>query len=186
MTLSPWRADSGIATLLTNSSFSAKDTEIGHDLVENILREIDQVDLVHRQDHVADAEQACDIGMPARLGENALAGIDQEDGKIGVRGARRHVAGILLMARRVGDDEFAPVGGKKPVGHIDGDALLPLRLQAVYQQSEIDVVARGAELPGILFQRRQSVVEQELGVVEQPPDQGGLAVIHAAAGEKPQ
>ena len=124
--------------------------------------------------------------MAAGLGQHALARIDQDDGEIGIGGAGRHVAGILLMARRVGDDEFALVGGEEAIGDVDGDALLPLGLQPVHQQREIDILAGGAEFLGILFQRRQRVLEQQLGVVEQPPDQGGFAVIDAAAGEKAQ
>ncbi len=147
---------------------------------------IHQVDLVHRQHDVADAQQRRDIGVAAGLGQHALARIDQDDGEIGVGGAGRHVAGILFMARRVGDDEFALVGGEEAIGDIDGDALLALGLQPVHQQREIDVLAGGAEFPEVLLQRGQVVLEQQLGVVEQPPDQGGLAVIDAAAGEKAQ
>ncbi len=44
----------------------------------------------------------------------------------------------------------------------------------------------GAEFLGVFFQRGQRVFEQQLGVVEQPPDQGGFAVIDAAAGEEAQ
>ena len=124
--------------------------------------------------------------MAAGLGQHALARVDQDDGEIGIGGAGRHVAGILLMARRVGDDEFALVGGEEAIGHVDGDALLALGLQPVHQQREIDIVAGGAEFLGILFQRAKRVLEQQLGVVKQPPDQGGLAVIDTAAGEKAQ
>ena len=81
------------------------------------------------------------IGVAPRLRQHALARIDQEDGEIGVRGAGRHVAGVLLMAGRVGDDELALVGGEEAVGDVDGDALLALGLEAVDQQREIDVVA---------------------------------------------
>ena len=41
------------------------------------------------------------------------------------------------MARRVGDDELALVGGEVAVGHVDGDALLALGLQAVHQQRQV-------------------------------------------------
>ena len=36
------------------------------------------------------------------------------------------------------------------------------------------------------FQRAELVVEQQPGVVQQPPDQGALAVVHAAAGDEAQ
>ena len=112
--------------------------------------------------------------MPARLGQHALARVDQNDGEIGVGGAGRHVAGILLMARRVGDDEFALVGGEEAIGDVDGDALLPLRLQPVHQQREIDILAGGAEFPGVLLQRRQRILEQKLGVVKQAARSGWI------------
>ena len=43
---------------------------------------LDQIDLVHRQRDVADAEQRADVAVPARLREHALARIDQDDGGI--------------------------------------------------------------------------------------------------------
>ena len=94
-------------------------------------REIDEVDLVDRQNDVADAEQRDDVGVAPRLGQHALARVDQDDGELGIRGARRHVARVLLVARRVGDDEFALVGREEAVGDVDRDALLPLGFQAV-------------------------------------------------------
>ncbi len=139
--------------------------KIRDDFVKNSLRKSHQIDLVHRQHHMPDAEQRCDIGVPAGLGEDALAGIDQDHRQVAVGGAGRHVAGILLMARRVGDDEFALVGGEVAISDIDGDALLPFRLQPVHQQREIDVFAGGSEFAGVPLQRRQRVVEQKLGVV---------------------
>ena len=47
--------------------------------VESVLAEIDQIDLVHRDDDVADAEQRADERMPPRLDQDALARIDQND-----------------------------------------------------------------------------------------------------------
>ena len=104
-----------------------------------------------------------------------------------VRGAGRHVAGVLLMAGRVGDDEGASRRGEEAIGDVDGDALLALGLEPVHQQREIDVVAGGA-VPGAesRCQRRQLILEDQLAVVQQPADQGRLAVIDRAAGEKAQ
>ena len=56
-----------------------------------------------------------------------------------VDGAGGHVAGVLLVAGRVGDDELALVGGEVAVGDVDGDALLALGLEAVGEQGEIDL-----------------------------------------------
>ena len=87
-----------------------------------------------------------EIAVAARLREHALARVDQDDGQIRGRCAGDHVARVLLVARRVGHDEFAPVGREEPVGHIDGDPLLPLGGQAVDQQREVDVLALRADL----------------------------------------
>ena len=119
-----------------------------------LLREIDEIDLVDRQHDVADAEQRDDIGVAARLRQHALARIDQDDGEIGVRGAGRHVARVLLVARRVGDDEFALVGREEAIGDVDGDALLALGLQPVDQKREIDILAGRAVLARILGRAR--------------------------------
>ena len=113
---------------------------------------------------MADAEQRDDVGVAAGLGEDAVLGIDEEHGEIGGRGAGRHVAGVLHVAGRVGDDEAAALGGEVAVGDVDGDALLALGLEAVDQQREVDLLAGGAEALGIGAQRRELVLEQELRI----------------------
>ena len=88
-----------------------------------------------------------DHGVAARLGEEALGGVDEQDGEIGGGGAGRHVARVLDVAGRVGDDEAAARRGEEAIGDVDGDALLALRLQPVDEQREVDVLAgrcRGA------------------------------------------
>jgi hypothetical protein len=116
------------------------------------------------------------------LRQHALARVDQDDGEIGGRGGGDHVARVLLVARRVGDDVLARAGGEVAVGDVDGDALLALGLQAVGEQREVHrfhaALFRGA-LDGV-----QGVGEDGLGVVEQTADQRALAVVDAAAGEK--
>ncbi len=76
---------------------------------EGLPRIVDEIHLVHRQDHVPDAEQRHDEAVTARLGEDPLAGVDQDDAQIGGRRPRHHVAGVLLVAGRVGDDEVPPL-----------------------------------------------------------------------------
>ena len=124
--------------------------------------------------------------MAVRLRQQPFARIDQHDGDIGVRGAGRHVAGILLVAGRIGDDEGARFGGEIAIGDIDGDALLAFGLEAVDEQREVDRILGRAELFRILFERGELVVEDELLLVEKPPDQRRLAVIDRAAGEDAQ
>ena len=124
--------------------------------------------------------------MPPRLGQHALARIDQHQRQIGIGGAGRHVAGILLVARRIGDDELALVGGKEPIGDVDGDALLALGGKPIDQQRKVDAFVAGGAVAAFLREAGELVVEDQLAVIEQPPDQGGLAVVDAAAGQEAQ
>jgi hypothetical protein len=93
---------------------------------------------------------------------NALAGIDQDQGEVGVGRASGHVAGVLLVAWGIGDDELALVGRKEPIGHVDGDALLALGGEAVDQQREIDAFIAGVPVAAFLAERGELVVEDQL------------------------
>ncbi len=104
--------------------------------VEDACVVADQVHLVDRQHDVADADQADQEAVPARLRQHALARVDQDHREVGGRGAGDHVARVLLVAGRVGDDELALVGGEEAVGDVDGDALLALGGEAVDQQAK--------------------------------------------------
>ena len=108
--------------------------------------------------------------MAARLLDDAVAGVDQHDGDVGGARAGDHVARVADVAGGVGDDERAPRGGEEAVGDVDRDALLALGAQAVGQPREVDL--------GVV----DLVGHQRLGVVEQPPDQGRLAVVDRAGG----
>ncbi|CTQ77727.1 hypothetical protein LAX5112_05031 [Roseibium alexandrii] len=156
------------------------------DFVKALFGVIDEIDLVHRQHHMADAEQRGNEGMAAGLYLQAMAGIDEKHGKIGSRGAGCHVAGVLFVARCVGHDELALVGGKEAVGHINGDALLALCFQPVDQERQIDVFADRAVFLRVPLKGCQLILEDQLGVIEQTADQRRLAVIHRAAGQEPQ
>ena len=65
------------------------------------------------------------------LGKVQLRGVNQHHGGMGGGGARHHIAGVLLVPGRVGNDEFAPGRCKVAVGHVDGDALLAFGFQPV-------------------------------------------------------
>jgi hypothetical protein len=113
--------------------------------------------------------------VPARLLEHPLAGVDEDQGEVGGRRPRHHVPRVLGVARGVGDDELPLGRGEVAVGDVDGDALLALGPQAVGEQRQVRVLvaplARGA-LDGV-----ELVLEDGLGVVEQPADQRRLAVV---------
>jgi hypothetical protein len=87
--------------------------------------------------------------MASRLLEHALAGVHEDQREVGGRGARDHVAGVLLVARRVRDDELAPRGVEVAVGHVDRDPLLALGSQPVGEQGEVHI-AVAAPLRGLL------------------------------------
>jgi hypothetical protein len=146
----------------------------------------DQIHLVDGDHHALDADQRHQEAVAARLRLHAVTGVDQDDGQVGRRGAGDHVARVLLVPRRVGDDELAPVGREEAVGHVDRDALLPLGRQTVDQQREVEIAALRADLLRVGFERRQLVFEQHLRFVQQAADQRALAVVHAAAGDEAQ
>ena len=159
---------------------------VAPDRLVAFLAEVDEVHLVDGDHDALDADERGDEGVPPRLRQDALARIDEDDGELGLRGAGRHVAGVLLVARRVGDDEGAVAGREIAIGDIDGDALLALGRQAVDQQREVEILAGRAELAGITLQRVHLVVEDRIGLEEQAADQGRLAVVHRAAGDEAQ
>jgi hypothetical protein len=90
------------------------------------------------------------------------------------------------MARRIGNDELALLACEIAVCDVDGDALLALGRQPVDQQREVDRLALRAVPFAVGFERRELVVEDLLGLVEQPPDQRRLAVVDAAASDEAQ
>ena len=186
MTLSPLRPDTGIATQSLDPDLAGEAAIVGADRVERALVVIDQVHLVHRQHEAADSDQLGEIGMAPGLGQHALARVDQQHRQVGGRRAGHHVARILLVARRVGDDELALGAGEEAIGDVDRDALLALGRQPVDEQREIDPLALRAVALAVAFERGELVVEDLLRFVEQPPDQRRLAVVDAAAGDEAQ
>ena len=73
----------------------------------------------------------------------------------GIAGGRAggHVARVLLVARRIRDDELALRGGEVAIGHVDGDALFALGLQSVHDKREIQFARAGAAGPALALGR---------------------------------
>jgi len=90
------------------------------------------------------------------------------------------------MARGIGHNEFAPVSRKEPVGYINGDALFALSGKSVDEQSQVNALALGAKLAAVGLKGIELIFKDHLAVKEQPANQGALAIVHAAAGDKPQ
>ena len=129
-------------------------------------------------------QQGGEEGVPSGLLGQAVARVHQDDGEVGGGGAGDHVPGVLNVAGGVGDDELAPRRREVPVGDVDRDALLALGPQAVGQQGEVGALL--AAVPRGALDRGELVLEDGLGVEEQPPDQGRLAVVDRAGGGEPQ
>ena len=168
------------------SQLAEQPVKVGDDLVEHSLIEIDQVHLVHGEHKLADAQQRCDGRVATRLHQQALARIDQQDRNVGLRRAGDHVTGVLLVSRRIGQDEPAPGCLEEPVGDVDGDALVALGRKAIHQKRIVGAARHRAEADAVALQRRHHVVRDRAALEQQPPDQGGLAVIDRATGKNAQ
>ena len=116
--------------------------------------------------------------MAARLALDAVARVDEHDRDVGVRGARRHVARVLLVAGAVDDDDAPRRRIEIAPGNVDGDALLALGNKAVHQQREIRVAAVDFLAP---IQSFALIVVKIRRVPQQPADERRLAVVHRAA-----
>ena len=120
---------------------------IGDDRVEPRLIVADQVHLVDREHDVADAEQMGEDGCAAGSAVSTpLRASIRMTARSAVEAPVDHVARILLVAGRVGDDELALVGREEAVGDVDGDALLALGGEAVDEQGEIERPACAPDL----------------------------------------
>ena len=97
--------------------------EVGLDLPEAGFVVADKIHLVDGKNDLAHAHEIENGCMPARLRFYPMAGIDEQNGEIGMARAGGHVAGVLLVAGTVDDDDPAGSGIEIAPGNIDGDAL---------------------------------------------------------------
>ena len=108
--------------------------ELVADRLESVFVPVDEVHLVDGEHDVLDAQQRGQERVPAGLLQQTVAGVDEHDGQLRGGGPGHHVAGVLDVARSVGDDEFALGSGEVAVGDVDRDALLTLGAQPVGDQ----------------------------------------------------
>ena len=149
-------------------------------------RIFDRVQFVDGEHDGWHAQQLHQQGVTARLRQQLgqgglpveLGGIDQHHGGVCAGGGGDHVARVLLVAGGVGNDEFARGGVEVAVGHVNGDALLALGLQAVGQQGQVGLSAA--------LHAGQLVLQHGFAVHQQPAYQRAFAIVHAAASDKAQ
>ena len=177
MTLSPFSAEIGHRM---DPRVRQDLLEVVDDVVEDLAVEVDQVHLVDGQRELGDPEQLRDSRVPPRLDPHAVARVHQQDRHVRRRRAGRHVARVLLVPGRVGEDELPARGREVPVSDVDRDALLALRLEAVGEQREID--RSGGAVLRRLLDRADLILVDRSRVVQQPPDQRALPIVHAAGG----
>src|SRR5208282_1462558 len=135
---------------------------------------------------VADAKQRNDDRMAMGLRQQPLARVDEHNGDVGVGRPGRHVAGILLVARRVRNDERTPCGCEVTIGDVNRDALLALGFEPIDKQREIDVILDRSEFLRVALESGELVVEDQFLLVKQSPDERGLAVIDRTARQETQ
>lgn len=131
---------------LLNRKLFLQVLKVFDDGVEPFLPVPDEIHLVDGKQEGPDPHQRADSGVASRLDQNPLRGVHQNHGEVRERRAHRHVAGVFLVPRGVRRDEATGVGGEIAVGHVDRDALLPLRHQTVQQQRVVDGATAAANL----------------------------------------
>ena len=156
------------------------------DVGEGLGRVVHGIQLVHGEDDGRHAQELEQQAVASGLGEQLeggiapveLGGVHQHHGGVCTGGGGHHVAGVLLVARRVADDEFAAFGVEVAVGDVDGDALLALGRQAVGQQCQVGFA--------LALHAGEVVLQHGLAVNQQTANQGAFAIVHRTAGDELQ
>jgi len=160
--------------------------ETGRNRVEDGLIVADQIHLVHRQHHLANAKHCCDRRVAPGLHQQSLARINQQHGEVGHRGASDHVSCILFVAGRIGENEAPRRGFEIAIGDIDSDALFAFGGKPIDQQRVVDPAGDGAIAGAVAGECHLNVIGNAAAFIEQPADQGGFSVIDRPAGQHAQ
>ena len=144
------------------------------DLLEAALLVVDGlvVHLVHRDDHLLDAEGEGEERVLAGLAvaadtglELSGAGGDDEDGGVSLGGSRDHVLDEIAMSWGVDDGEDALGGFELPEGDVDGDTALALGLELV---EDPGVFERGlAHFGGFLLELLDGALVDSTALVDE-------------------
>ena len=119
--------------------------EVGDDRAKTRSSIVDEVHLVDGDHEVRECRAgAASVAWRRVCVTMPCARVDQQDREIRGAGAGDHVARVLLVAGRVGDDELARARGEVAVRDVDRDALLALGGEAVGEQREVERLRRAA------------------------------------------
>src|SRR3989442_1109806 len=142
-----------------------------------ILR-LRRVHLVDRHDELLDPEDLREVDVLLGLSLHAFRRPDDEDRGVRLGRAGDHVLDEVPVARRVDDREVVLVRVKPLVRDVDRQAALPLLLDLVHDERELE---RGlAHLLGELLEVLEFVRVDIPGVVEDPADGRRLPVVDVA------
>jgi hypothetical protein len=147
------------------------------DLVETRLRVILQIHLVDKHGDLADAQEIEQVAVAARLFLHALVGVDQQQGRLGVGRAGDHVLEKLLVAGSVNNNVLAFFCAKPDLRGVNGDVLVALGLEGVH---EVGPFEGHAAALGHGLQLFQFAFGQRAGVVKEPADKRGFAMVNVA------
>src|SRR5881296_3537090 len=154
--------------------------QFGLQLGEALLRilRLRRVHLVDRHDELLDPEDLREVDVLLRLRLHAFRRPDDEDRGVRLGRAGDHVLDEVPVARGVDDREVVLVRVKALVRDVDRQAALPLLLDLVHDERELE---RGlAHLLGELLEVLEFVRVDIPGVIEDPADGRRLPVVDVA------
>ena len=175
MTLSPFSADIGMGWTRAFGRISSKSSTMSSKTwrsksTRSILLTASANSVIPSSCAIRAWRRVCDA--------DAVARVHEQDRDVRRRRAGRHVARVLFVARRVGEDELAARRREIAVRDVDRDALLALGFEAVGEQREID--RPGGAVLRRLLDRADLILVDRSRVVQQSPDQRALPIVYAA------
>src|SRR4029453_9604831 len=147
------------------------------DLFKACRAEIDAVHLVYDNRDLLDAQQMQQIAVTPGLVADAFQRVDDQDRAVGLRGAGDHVAQEFGVTGRIDQHDVARARPETDLRGVDGDALVALGLQRIQEERPFE---RHAAPRADGFEHFQLALGQAAGLVQQPSDKSGFAVIDVA------
>jgi len=134
----------------------------------------DSIHLVDGDGYLRDSDEAQKLHVVLCLFLNTLRGIDNENGGIGLRRARHHVADEFPVSRRIDDDVRAQRGGKLDLRGINRHSLVALGLKTVQQKRPLQF---GSAFFTEMLQLFDFTIHQAARIVQQATDQRGFSMV---------